>query len=147
MEPRDLVLAFVQQMTELATELTNALSMTTGGNDLRSVVAAVRQKQLPREGGIPGGLRYRVHGAGCWIKTPDGVEIDADLGPGPFLLKFDAWRIRLYADSIGEEAVTDQEISEALRDLADQGLISRFPSSFPWYTFTAQKDDHQEALN
>ncbi|MEO3782736.1 hypothetical protein ABGB12_05375 [Actinocorallia sp. B10E7] len=71
----------------------------------------------------------------------DGTEIDVDLGPTPPLIQFDVWRVRMFAESIGEASVTDQELSQALQELADQGLISRIPSPHAWYTITSQEGD------
>ncbi|MES9540629.1 hypothetical protein [Actinomadura sp. NPDC000600] len=135
MASRDIVLAFVRNMAELTAAVTRATRDDTGGDDIWSLVTAANQRRVPRERELPDGLRYSVHGAGCLITAPDGTQIDVDLGPEPPTLQFNAWRVRRFAESTGENSVTERELAAALEQLADEGAVASLPTTHDaWYT-------------
>ncbi|WP_425454978.1 DUF6896 domain-containing protein [Actinocorallia herbida] len=60
-------------------------------------------------GGVrEGGVGYGVHGFGCPFTAVDGGEVDVDPGPEAPSVRFDAWRGRGFAQSIGVEALTSR---------------------------------------
>lgn len=75
-----------------------------------------------------------MHGIGCCITDQDGTLVDVDLGPEAGMLIFDAWRVRRFAESIGEESVTESELSAVLVEMAGEGVVMAAPTRYRvWY--------------
>lgn len=84
---------------------------------------------IPRRGVLPSGRTYLFHGLGCLFEK-DGMVTDMDFvvndmgfGDGCRIDGFDAWRLSLFAESIGETNLTLEYIQDALTALANAGEI------------------------
>ncbi|WP_345458830.1 DUF6896 domain-containing protein [Actinoallomurus oryzae] len=134
MDAREVVLRFVRDTERLTGAVSAATAHDIGGGGIGALVRAVNRRLVPRGAELPGGLRYDVHGIGCRITDRNGTLVDVDLGPEPRMLIFDAWRVRRFAESIGEESVTELELSAALEALAGEGVVMAAPGKYcVWY--------------
>ncbi|MCO5974364.1 DUF6896 domain-containing protein [Actinoallomurus soli] len=135
MDADEVLLRFLGAMERLTGAVIAATAHDIGSEGgIGALVRAVNRRLIPRNRELPGGLRYDVHGFGCRITDRDGVLIDVDLGPEPEMLIFDAWRVRRFAQSIGEESVTELELSATLEKLAGEGILIVAPTRYGvWY--------------
>jgi hypothetical protein len=90
---------------------------------LAHVLEAVRAKEMDRRGESDAGFSYSVHGRGCLMVGPDGVQIEQDL-----LLNgseaFDAWRLEVFARSVGMMSVPPRgDLVQACRDMTREGIL------------------------
>ncbi|MCP2337589.1 DUF6896 domain-containing protein [Actinomadura rupiterrae] len=99
-----------------------------------ALVTAVIRRQAPREHRLPDGTHYSVHGIGCLITLPDGAEVDVDIDANGPLLRFNAWRVWMFAESVGHDELTVPQLATALEDLASEGLLRRSEEGTGWYT-------------
>jgi hypothetical protein len=66
---------------------------------------------------------YKKHGAGIRFTNSDGVVVDAHTICQDALGAFDAWRILLYAESLGLSDLDEREVSSILASLRDKGFL------------------------
>ena len=79
---------------------------------LPDVASLLREARAgDRQGSIAPGVRYAVHGAGCRFTLADGAEVDVDVDLHG--LVFDAWRVREFARSRGDD-VSEPDLRAAL---------------------------------
>jgi hypothetical protein len=96
-----------------------------------------RDSRIPRRGTLPSGRIYSFHGIGCRFEK-DGIVADMDFGSDGRTDGFDAWRLHIFAESIGDEIVTIEEIQSALDALQIAGEITKGgPESFSSLYFPA----------
>jgi hypothetical protein len=89
------------------------------------MLKAVRSEhRLPREGRLPSGVRYSVHGAGCRFSTRKGVEVDLDNASGGQAVVFDIWRVRHWAASRRLDPPPDEELKQELSALVERGVLT-----------------------
>jgi hypothetical protein len=89
---------------------------------------------IPRRGLLPSGRTYSFHGIGCCFEK-DGVVTDMDFGPDGCTEGFDAWRLSLFAESLGKANLTVDHIQEALNALASAGEIVKSRSALSSHLF------------
>jgi hypothetical protein len=90
---------------------------------LEELVGGVRQHRRPRRGVTKSCVGYSVHGDGClFIGRRDRSEIDLDLSPAG-AAKFDVWRVKIWAESIGVEDPNDEAITDEAASLVESGEL------------------------
>lgn len=84
---------------------------------LADVLVLARSGQVSR-GGEAGKYSYLVHGAGCRMTGPGGIDIDVDFVDAAEV--FDFWRLRCYGQSLPAPVdPTDEELRVAVESLGD----------------------------
>ncbi|GAA1185503.1 hypothetical protein F4556_000105 [Kitasatospora gansuensis] len=84
---------------------------------LADVLALARSGRISRSGEA-GRYNYLVHGAGCRMTGPDGIDIDVDFIGGA--AAFDFWRLRCYGQSLPTPVdPTAEELRAAVESLKD----------------------------
>jgi hypothetical protein len=73
-----------------------------------------------RHGSIAGVGDYSFHGYGCRIEFEEGPVVDFDWNADGEVI-FDGWRIKQYANSIGEEGWAVDDFTKCLKDYAASG--------------------------
>jgi len=86
---------------------------------LDAVLQSARSGALARTARTVDGFGYSVHGRGCRLTGPDGIEVDIDLLPGGWEA-FDIWRLERFAASAGvhpgpEKSTLLQQCHELVR--------------------------------
>lgn len=123
---RETVLGFVRALGAADAALRQALPSVERPADL---LALARSGEIGRKGEA-GGYAYAVHGAGCRLTSPDGVDVDVDFTADGTEI-FDLWRLGRYARSLPSSAVPS---ADALRS-AVVGLPDLLTEVRPgWFT-------------
>jgi hypothetical protein len=74
-------------------------------NSTRAIISAVHRGEKPRQGTLPDGLEYFVHGIGYTIALPSGGQIHIDSAPdGDSLSVYD---IQQFIETSAEERAPD----------------------------------------
>ncbi len=84
-----------QLIVEYLKEVEQGLKLIDQKIGRRDILAAWRQKLLPRKGVLQDGIEYELHGIGCCLIFPDHM-VDFDFAPGGRSDGFDLWRLGLY---------------------------------------------------
>ncbi|MFD7527982.1 DUF6896 domain-containing protein [Streptomyces sp. NPDC059849] len=92
---QDLVLAFVGALGSARTAV--RMSAPTL-HQLADLLTLTHSGKINRRGET-GGYSYAVHGVGCRLTGPDGVDIDVDFAADGTEI-FDFWRLRLFGRSL-----------------------------------------------
>ncbi|MFD5616670.1 DUF6896 domain-containing protein [Kitasatospora sp. NPDC127060] len=84
---------------------------------LADVLMLARSGQISRSGEA-GRYSYLVHGRGCRMISPDGVDVDVDFFGG--VAAFDFWRLRCYGQNLPTPVdPTTEELRGAIENLKD----------------------------
>ncbi|MEU2674495.1 hypothetical protein ABZ622_37735 [Streptomyces sp. NPDC007164] len=92
---RDLVLGFVGALGAARTTVRMSVPSL---HRLADLLALVHSGEISRRGEA-GGYSYAVHGVGCRLASPDGIDIDVDFAADGTEI-FDFWRLRLFGRSL-----------------------------------------------
>ncbi|MBK8145060.1 MAG: hypothetical protein IPK62_08710 [Bacteroidetes bacterium] len=96
------------------------------------LLAVISHKTIPRQGSFGIIKWYAFHGCGLHAKLSDS-EIDFDFGEDDRVDGFDAWRLRIFAESkpnIFPEFITEKVIQIELDNLQKAGKIYK-PGTYP----------------
>ncbi|MGW2257734.1 DUF6896 domain-containing protein [Streptomyces sp. NPDC001780] len=90
---------------------------------LACILRLYRSRALGKDGFIHEDIGYHIHGSGCLFVEANGAEVDVDfLDEGVAI--FDAWRVRRFSVSIGEELPGGLDgISAECRNLVLRGRL------------------------
>ena len=61
----------------------------------KDILRAWHEGVIEKEGSLPGGVEYELHGIGCRIYYSN-IEVDFDFGPNNRFDGFDLWRLKEY---------------------------------------------------
>ncbi|MBI9016434.1 MAG: hypothetical protein JEZ07_04145 [Phycisphaerae bacterium] len=93
-----------------------------------NIMLAYHQKQMPKNGILPDGSSFSLHGIGCCIELDDEHYFDFDFGPAPEC-RFDAfnlWFIQKYVEN-GKLEIPDKwkvcDVEQEFSQLIDKGII------------------------
>ena len=87
------------------------------------VLQGVRSGALARTARTVDGFIYSVHGRGCCLTDPDGMEVDIDLLPGGWEA-FDIWRLGRFAASVGvTPAPQESDLLHQCHELIRTGVL------------------------
>jgi hypothetical protein len=90
---------------------------------IEELLRAVWRHDRPRQGVMPSGVEYFVHGLGCrLVSRPDGQMIDLDVADSGET-KFDLWRVKQWAKSAGVDYPGDEAIAGEAELLARRGVL------------------------
>nr|WP_306927713.1 hypothetical protein [Streptomyces luteogriseus] len=101
------------------------------------LLAPARSGAISRKGEA-GGYAYAVHGAGCRLTSPDGVDIDVDFTADGTEI-FDLWRLGRYAQSLPSSAAPS---ADALRSAVGQ-LPDLLAEVRPGWFIVSRPPDHR----
>ncbi|MFJ8473798.1 DUF6896 domain-containing protein [Kitasatospora sp. NPDC094011] len=106
---------------------------------LADVLAHARSGRISRSGEA-GRYSYLVHGAGCRMTGPGGIDVDVDfVGEAEV---FDFWRLRCYGQSLPTPVdPTTEELRAAVESLKD--LLAEVRPG--WFTVSSNHDGLVEA--
>ena len=92
----------------------------------RDLLAGWGQKAFPSSGKLNEVVvSYRFHGVGLWANL-NGKEVDFDFAPNDDHNGFDAWRLMLYAESMGlQEQWPKERITRLLANMESSAMIHR----------------------
>jgi hypothetical protein len=114
-----LVRRFVAELNEIPLQMAAVPGLT----GIAELVRAVTARQVPRTGQLPDGSEYEVHGIGCALVTPSGLEIDVDVEEDGSP-SFNPWRVRQFA--LSADPASDLELpalASACQELAGVGEL------------------------
>jgi len=87
----------------------------------------------PREGILPSGATFSLHGIGCRFERPDGTVVEVDLGPRDRLDGVDAWRLFEFAQSTHRKDFGRmEEVEGALKVATLNGELQKCDDP-PWH--------------
>ena len=86
------------------------------------LVSRTPSGEFLREGELPGGWWFDLHGIRCLVETEDEVRVDFDWDRAGRMV-FDPWRIRAFADAAELAEPTDGEVLEVCRALVSTGVL------------------------
>jgi hypothetical protein len=93
---------FTAAIRELALTLEpEGMTADRSQGGLARLLARVRGGELAKSGELTTGHRYDVHGAGARFVARDGRVVDVDVDRHHSAMIWDAWRLELFAESIG----------------------------------------------
>ncbi|MDR8413188.1 hypothetical protein MTP10_31205 [Nonomuraea sp. 3-1Str] len=98
------------------------IAQIADAGSIEDVVHMAQRGAVPRDGALEDGTRYSVHGIGCRMADPQGLEVDVDIdekGRGIF----DDWRIIMHWVAVSGEYRSREEILAACRRLVDSGEL------------------------
>lgn len=103
----------------------------------RDILAAWREKVIPKSGVLRDGVEYELHGIGCCFHFSD-FEVDFDFAPNGRADGFDLWRLGKYVRQFPSRYPDGQDknlLAIAFDDLVSKGvMIQRFPNDTPlWF--------------
>ncbi|MCX4598533.1 hypothetical protein OG819_56470 [Streptomyces sp. NBC_01549] len=85
---------------------------------LADLLVLARSGEISRRGEV-GGYSYAVHGAGCRLASPNGIDIDVDFAADGTEL-FDFWRLRRFGRSLLTlVAPSAEDLRSAVEELKD----------------------------
>ncbi|MFF1516317.1 DUF6896 domain-containing protein [Streptomyces sp. NPDC058305] len=122
---RGLLLGFVAALGDARA---SASASVPSVERLADLPALVRSGRISRRGKA-GGYTYLVHGAGCRLTSPAGIDVDVDFTADGAEI-FDFWRLRAY----GQSLPTPVNPSEKDLRAAVEGLTGRLTEVRPgWF--------------
>lgn len=89
------------------------------------LLAAWLRRDIPKEGTLSDGLRFKFHGVGCFLIYED-MDVNFDFGPKGRSDGFDAWRLWEYSSQCAEqypEFRSENAVKKALDDLIVEGTV------------------------
>jgi hypothetical protein len=102
----------------------------TAATHVKALIRQSHASTIPRDGELPGGVRYLIHGIGCHFSWPDGRAVDVDVDPKTAQLIWDRWRVGRAFESDDSETPPDQ-IEAALRAATRDGMLRKIRRG--WY--------------
>ncbi|MFB7476844.1 DUF6896 domain-containing protein [Kitasatospora sp. NPDC056184] len=125
------MLAFVSDLGAAGTAMREAFPAL---ERLADVLVFTRSGRISRRGEA-GRYSYLVHGAGCRMTGPGGIDVDVDFVGGAEA--FDFWRLRCYGQSLPTPVdPTAEELRAAVENLKDV-LAEVRPG---WFTVSSNHD-------
>ncbi|MEV5788696.1 hypothetical protein [Streptomyces sp. NPDC052192] len=122
---RGLLLGFVAALGDAGAAVSASVPSV---ERLADLPALVRSGRIARRGEA-GGHTYLVHGAGCRLTSPAGIDVDVDFTADRAEI-FDFWRLRAY----GRSLPTPVDPSEKDLRAAVEGLTGRLTEVRPgWF--------------
>ncbi|GGX14359.1 DUF6896 domain-containing protein [Streptomyces lomondensis] len=109
---RDVVLGFIAALGAAGAAVRESVPSL---ERLADLLVLVRSGEISRKGRA-GGYAYAVHGLGCRLTSPDGIDIDVDFTADGTEV-FDVWRLRCHARSLPTPA---DPSAESLRSAAEE---------------------------
>ncbi|MFF0189621.1 DUF6896 domain-containing protein [Streptomyces sp. NPDC005244] len=135
---RGLLLGFVAALDEARAAVRASIPAV---KELGDLLALVRSGEIDRRGRA-GGYAYVVHGAGCRLTSPAGIDVDVDFTADGAEI-FDFWRLRAY----GRSLPTPVAPSEAGLRAAVEGLTTLLTKVAPgWFIAPASHRNAGESL-
>ncbi|MFF3787644.1 DUF6896 domain-containing protein [Streptomyces sp. NPDC001933] len=123
---RDLVLGFVGALGAARAAVRKSVPSL---NRLADLLVLAHSGEISRRGDV-GGYSYAVHGVGCRLASPEGIDIDVDFAADGTEI-FDFWRLRLFGQSLPTPV---DPLAEDLRS-AVEGLEDVLTEVRPgWFT-------------
>lgn len=128
--PRELVVGFVSALGAASAAVREAVPSM---ERLADLLVLAHSGNISRHGEA-GGYSYAVHGVGCRLAGPDGIDIDVDFAADGTEV-FDFWRLRCYGQSLPapvDPSVEDlRSAVEELKDLLTEVRPGWFTVSGP----------------
>ncbi|HEY4311964.1 MAG TPA: hypothetical protein VGN12_21125 [Pirellulales bacterium] len=120
---RKLLLDIIHDYLREADRLCKQLAIKAG---TRTLLAAWRSQQIPKDGELSTGTSYSFHGIGVCFEF-DGLIVDVDFANDGEWDAFDTWRLHLFARGRATfESIQDFfTLKEYLNQLEADGLIKR----------------------
>lgn len=112
---RGLLLGFVAALDDARAAVRASIPAV---KELGDLLALVRSGEIDRRGRA-GGYAYVVHGAGCRLTSPAGIDVDVDFTADGAEI-FDFWRLRVYGRSLPTPvAPSEADLRAAVEGLTD----------------------------
>ncbi|GAA2301243.1 hypothetical protein GCM10010234_50180 [Streptomyces hawaiiensis] len=132
---RETVVGFIRSLGAADAALRQAVPSL---ERLADLLAKARSGEISRKGEA-GGYAYAVHGFGCLLTSPDGIDIDVDFTADGREI-FDLWRLGRYARSLPSATVPSAEdLRSAVEELP--GLLTEVRPG--WFTVSRSAPDRR----
>ncbi len=104
------------------------------------MLKAWREGLIEKDGSLPGGIDYELHGIGCRIYKSD-CELDFDFGPENRTDGFDLWRLKGYLSQRTDiQKILDiDDLSISFNELESEGVIVKLYGNSSLYFLAVGK--------
>ena len=104
------------------------------------VLRAWREEIIEKEGHLPDGIEFELHGIGCRIYYPDH-EVDFDFGPENRSDGFDLWRLKKYLSQRKDiqQILSVSELEAIFKELEHENIIAKIYDNSNLHFFVKSK--------